>query len=124
MAPAECNAVVRTQLAKDQTAVRELIIASFTESEWGHNGEAELVFDIENACAPERQSAKSPEQFKTYSWVAEVDDILVGQIFYSPVSILVDSNHPESGENPGVVGTGLGPWQLALNTNAKASVGG
>jgi putative acetyltransferase len=69
------NLAIRNERPGDEQLIRDLTIAAFAGSELGHNGEAELVDRLRHSC---------PEMV---SLVAEVDDLLVGHILFTPVVI-------------------------------------
>lgn len=80
---------IRVERPGDYPQIRELTIAAFSASPYGHHGEAELI---------ERLRADCPE---ILSLVAECAGMIVGQALFSPVQI-------EGAELTGV-GMGLGP---------------
>lgn len=84
---------IRDELATDVDAIRQLTIAAFSSSELGYHGEADLVDRLR----------ESPATF--ISFVAEVDDAIVGHILFTPVAI--------NGQSAQVHGLGLAPMSVA-----------
>lgn len=80
---------IRTETPAEHLAVRQVIVAAFAGSEYGHNGEAEIVERLRADCDD------------VLSLVAVADGEVVAHIFFSPVSI---------GD---VLGMGLAPMAVA-----------
>ena len=66
---------IENESPRHQEAIRRLTIAAFAASEFGHNGESDLIDAIRTACD------------RTLSLVAIHDCEVVGHILFSPVSI-------------------------------------
>ncbi len=80
----ELHVKIRNEKPGDESAIRELTERAFEGSEFGHNGEAELVDKLrsQNAAA--------------ISLIAEVSDQVVGHILFSPATIEL-KNHCSNG---------------------------
>lgn len=77
--PTKSSAVIRPEQATDFPSIRDVTIAAFAESEFGHNGEADLIEQIRAAC---------PESL---SLVAELEGRIAGHILFSPAEMVGDS---------------------------------
>ena len=64
--------VIRDERPGDELAIREVTIAAFSESDFGHHGEADLVDSLR--CSP-----------STLSLVACTNERIVGHILFTPV---------------------------------------
>lgn len=84
---------VRKETTDDHDAIRMLTVDAFANSEFGHNGEAELIDAIRDTSA------------KQLSLVACSDRDIVGHILFTPVTIRT-SQHD-------VHGMGLAPMSVA-----------
>ncbi|WP_339746780.1 N-acetyltransferase [uncultured Rubinisphaera sp.] len=93
---------IRTEAGSDWNAIRQITETAFAESEFGHNGEAELVDTIRENCE------------EILSLVAVVDDRPVGHILFSPVTIKTPQ-----GERQGM---GLAPLSV-LPSYQKQGIG-
>ena len=87
------NIAIRKELGEDYNDVRSLISLAFASSEFGHNGEAELVDSL-------RGIAES-----SLSLVACLENEIVGHILFTPIYVLVDDQRVE--------GMGLAPISVA-----------
>ena len=85
---------IREESASDHDAVRRLTTDAFTDSEFGHNGEADLVEALRDTCG------------HSLSLVACEEGVIVGHILLTRVVI----RGPE-GETKGM---GLGPMSVAV----------
>lgn len=81
--------VIREEQEADHQAIKDVTIAAFLGSEFGHNGEAELVDQIRNLCSMH------------LSLVAERDGEIVGHVMFSPVTMETAAQS--------VIGMGLAP---------------
>ena len=90
---------IRREQKEDFPAIRELTIEAFSASEFGHNGEADLIERIREACGD------------SLSLVAESEGVVVGQILFSPARIVADSHS--------TTGMGLGPMSVAPRFQGK-----
>ena len=68
---------IREETTDDVQAIRSLTVNAFANSEFGHNGEAELIDSI-------RSSAKH------VSLVAILNEKIVGHVLFSPAKILIN----------------------------------
>lgn len=94
--------VIREEQETDHQVIRDITIAAFSSSEFGHNGEAELIDQIRNDCSVH------------LSLVAVLDSEVVGHVMFSPARM---ETAAES-----IVGMGLGPISVLPN-HQKAGVG-
>ena len=84
---------IRSETPNDRDAVRRVIVDAFTECDFGHHGEADIVDRLRNDCDD------------LLSLVATEADAVVGHILFSPASIRTAE---------GVVqGMGLAPLAVA-----------
>lgn len=83
---------IRPETPADVDAVRQIVTDAFSASEFGHNGEAELVDRLRENCQD------------SVSLVATDGDEVVGHIFFSPVSI--------EGADGQLQGMGLAPMAV------------
>lgn len=81
--------VIREEQEADHQAIRDVTIAAFSDSEFGHNGEAELIDRIRHDCPVH------------LSLVAALDSEVVGHVMLSPARM---ETAAES-----IVGMGLAP---------------
>lgn len=85
----------RPETQDDHDAIRGIIVDAFTDCEFGHNGEADLIDQLRNNCDD------------LLALVATDNDSIVGHILFSPVTVRSAS---------GVVqGMGLAPMAVAPN---------
>jgi putative acetyltransferase len=84
---------VRSETPDDYEEIHRVTVEAFTGSEFGHNGEAELVDSLR---------AKSVDQL---SLVACLDDEIVGHILFTPVTIRTPQHE--------LSGMGLAPLSVA-----------
>lgn len=84
---------IRRETPADCQAIRQLTIDAFASSEWGHQGEAELVDTLRDRCADR------------LSLVATAGETIVGHLLLTPATI----------ETPAVktAGMGLAPMAVA-----------
>jgi len=87
----------------DAAAIRDLTVAAFSASEFGHSGEADLV----------ERLTKSPR--KHASWVVIIEGQIVGHILFTPVVIRSDDARLQ--------GMGLAPMSV-LPSRQRQGVGG
>lgn len=85
--------MIRPEIDEDQEAIRNLIAESFAASEFGHNGEADLVDQLRCNCP------------NIVSLVAVENETIVGQILFSPVQFL--------GQSGNINGMGLAPMAVS-----------
>jgi putative acetyltransferase len=81
------------EIEDDFDAVRALTISAFTSSEFGHNGEADLIDALRDSSADH------------LSLVAKQNDEIVGHVMFTPVTILAPQNE--------LTGMGLAPMSVA-----------
>ncbi len=93
---------IKEEAKADSDAIRQVTIAAFASSEFGHNGEADLVDELRSKCNDR------------LSLVAFDDDVLVGHILFTPV--LIRTSHDE------VHGMGLAPMSV-LPSHQRSGVG-
>lgn len=93
---------IRPEATEDRDVIRALTIAAFSNSEFGHNGEAELI-DTLRECCPDRLSL-----------VACAGDEVVGHILFTPVTIRT--------ANGDIDGMGLAPMSV-LPDRQKRGIG-
>jgi len=84
---------IREEIPDDRDAIRRLTIAAFEASEFGHNGEADLIEQLRDACDD------------WLSLVGYLEDDVVGHVLFSPVEIRND--------DASVYGMGLAPMSVA-----------
>ncbi len=94
--------LIRSITPADYDAVKRLTIDAFTNCSFGHNGEADLVERLRGSCDGLREL------------VASDDDVVVGHILFSPVSVRT--------ENGVVDGMGLAPMSVAPD-HQRAGIG-
>lgn len=99
----------RTATTSDYAAIREVIISAFSESEFGHQGEAELVESL-RATFPQ-----APEYVAVEHTDEVLPDAIVGHIFFSPVVIKTASGQIE--------GIGLAPMAVSPS-HQRSGIGG
>lgn len=90
---------VRQETPEDYSTIRQIIVDAFTQSEFGHNGEANIVEQLRENC---------PEAI---SFVATEDSEVVGHIMFSPVVL--------STELDTIRGLGLGPMAVRPDRQRK-----
>ena len=90
--------VVRREQESDYSDVAELVKNVFTDSEFGHNGEAELVSKLR--AIPEAVSLVSLQ-----------GSSLVGHVLFSPVRLVIGNEEQ--------VGFGLGPMAVEVSLQRK-----
>ncbi|MBG86531.1 MAG: GNAT family N-acetyltransferase [Verrucomicrobiales bacterium] len=95
--------MIRPEQISDIEGIRELTKAAFAASEFGHNGEADLIENIRDAGG------------NLLSLVAEAEGKVVGHILFSPLTIETDAATIE--------GVGLGPMSVAPEFQ-KRGIGG
>lgn len=93
------NILVRPQGPDDDSAIEKITIDAFANSEFGHNGEADLVTSL-------RTSGTNQ-----LSLVACIDDVVVGHCLFTPVEIRRD-DHIQTG-------MGLAPLSVATAHQRK-----
>ena len=93
---------IRPDVPGDHEAVSHLIVAAFTESQHGHNGEADLVDRL-------RTNRKD-----VTSLVAVSDVGIIGHVLFSPVQIQTSDTS--------IVGSGLAPIAV-LPSHQKTGIG-
>lgn len=84
---------IRPEEISDHPSIRKITIEAFAQSEFGHNGEADLI---------ERLRVASPDLL---SLVAEAEGSIVGHILFSPAEIVGDSGSSD--------GMALGPMAVS-----------
>ena len=92
---------LRPQTPADQADVRRVVEDAFGRSEFGHNGEADIVEQIRDNCRD------------AVSLVAIIEKKVVGHILFSPVTL----------STSGLVGMGLGPM-AAIPERQRSGIGG
>lgn len=90
---------VRPDTTADHHAVRQLTIDAFEQSEFGHNGEADLIDSIRET------------QRNISSFVAEEDGVILGHVLFSPATI-------RDGKTE-LHGMGLAPMSVLPNCQRK-----
>lgn len=93
------NAIVRPQGPDDDSAIEQVTIDAFANSEFGHNGEADLVKSLR---------ASGTNQL---SLVACIDDDVVGHCLWTPVELRGDGHI--------LTGMGLAPLSVATAHQRK-----
>ncbi len=93
---------IRPETHDDHDAVRCVIVDAFTDCEFGHNGEADLVDQLRNNCDD------------LLALVATDNDTIIGHVLFSPVSVLTASG--------AVHGMGLAPMAVVPNRQ-QTSIG-
>ena len=101
---------IRQESPDDLDAIQRVIVEAFTESDFGHHGESEIVNALRKNCRD------------VLSLVAVEDENVVGQIFFSPVlaqtkngdfagmglaPMAVESSRQRSGIGSSLIRTGL-----------------
>ena len=90
---------IRPETQRDYKAIRSVVVAAFDSTEFGHDGEADLIDQLRD----------NYDEFM--SLVAVDNDEIVGHIAFSPVSV-----HYENDE---VHGMGLAPMAVAPDFQRK-----
>lgn len=93
---------ISVETPDDIGSIRAITLEAFTRSEFGHNGEAEIVDLLRDHC---------PESL---SLVARSKETILGHILFSPVAI--------RSENRTILGMGLGPMSVAPDCQ-RAGIG-
>ena len=105
---------VRRATPNDQTRVLTLVEQTFAASEFGYHGEADIVRQIEELSSGSstgqgvEPALRHEERPLWMSWVAEIEETLVGHIFYS-LATARKLQGKESAQSIQVEGVGLGP---------------
>ncbi len=86
---------IRSEDSTDHDAVRQLTVDAFTDCEFGHNGEADLVDLIRSNCNDRLEL------------VATEEGVVVGHILFSPVTVRTADGS--------IHGMGLAPMAVAPN---------
>lgn len=98
---------IRAETPKDCNAIRSVVVDAFAASQFGHDGEADLVEQLREQCGRNRG-----EEY--LSLVAVDGDEVVGHILFTPVSLAVGTET--------IRGMGLAPMAVAPNRQ-KTGVG-
>jgi putative acetyltransferase len=91
--------LIRPEMPSDQAPIRRVTIEAFANSEFGHNGEAELVDLLRENCE------------RRVSLVAVQDDEIVGHVLFTPAEIRTAGHHWQ--------GWGLGPLSVITSRQQK-----
>ena len=94
--------LIRTESPDDHDAIRRVTFEAFSGTQFGHNGEAELIDTLRDKCQ------------RSLSLVAFDNDELVGHVLFTPVVIRNDSDE--------LYGMGLAPLSV-LPAHQRRGIG-